>query len=133
MPMIKKRSNCAKSDYSNTEVKVRDSITNISYRQLKEGDYKNNSVVLDFYSFFMQNFYPFSLQRKFESTTDLLCYAMKNGLIKKNQLKKEQFLEMLQDFQNNQQIIRIGAVLLMNLNKKLFMENFILLLQKDSS
>ena len=41
----------AKSNYSNTKVKARNLLTNVSYRRFKQKDFNNASFIIDILSF----------------------------------------------------------------------------------
>ena len=56
----------AKSNYSNTNVKARNLLTNVSYRRFKQKDFNNVSSIIDILSFIVQNFTPISLDRKLD-------------------------------------------------------------------
>ena len=56
----------AKSNYSNTNVKVRNLLTNVSYRRFKQKDFNNVSSIIDILSFIVQNFTPINLDRKLD-------------------------------------------------------------------
>ena len=68
MPFQKKMKR--RKDYSNTKVKTRNLLTNISYRRYKQSDktivYKN-SFIIDILSFLVQNFNPVNLERKLDT------------------------------------------------------------------
>ena len=51
-------------DYSNTKVKTRNLLTNVSYRRFKQSDFKKNSFIIDTLSFLVQNLNPRNLERK---------------------------------------------------------------------
>ena len=50
-----------RKDYSNTKVKTRNLLTNVSYRRFKQSDFKKDSFVIDILSFLLQNFIPISM------------------------------------------------------------------------
>ena len=47
-----------RSDYSNTEVKARNLLTNVAYRHFKQSDFMKDSFVIDLLSFLVQNCNP---------------------------------------------------------------------------
>ena len=53
-----------RSDYSNTKVKIRNLLTNVSYRRFKQSDFDNSSFIVDILSFLVQNFNPINLDIK---------------------------------------------------------------------
>ena len=53
-------------DYSNTKVKTRNLLTNVSYRRFKQTDF-NKKIIVDIMSFLTQNFNPINLDRKLDS------------------------------------------------------------------
>ena len=55
-----------RKDYSNTKVKTRNLLTNVSYRRFKQSDFNKNSFIIDILSFLVQNFNPINLERKFD-------------------------------------------------------------------
>ena len=59
-----------RKDYSNTKVKTRNLLTNVSYRRFKQSDFKNNSFIIDILSFLVQNVNPINLERKLDSETE---------------------------------------------------------------
>ena len=54
-------------DYSNTKVKTRNLLTNVSYRRFKQTDFNKNNFIVDIMSFLTQNFNPINLDRKLDS------------------------------------------------------------------
>ena len=56
-----------RKDYSNTKVKTKNLLTNVSYRRFKQSDFKKDSFVIDILSFLLQNFNPINLERKLDS------------------------------------------------------------------
>ena len=66
----KKRKRTAKSNYSNTKVKARNLLTNVSYRKFKQNDFNNASFIIDILSFIVQYFTPINLDRKLHSEKD---------------------------------------------------------------
>ena len=59
-----------RKDYSNTKVKTRNLLTNVSYRRFKQSDLKKNSFIIDILPFLVQNFNPINLERKLDSETE---------------------------------------------------------------
>ena len=53
-----------RSCYSNTKVKARNLLTNVSYKRFKQSDFDNPSFIVDILSFFSQNFNPINLDIK---------------------------------------------------------------------
>ena len=53
----------SKRNYSNTIVKARKFLTNVSYRRFKQSDFNKESFVIDILSFLVQNFNPINLDR----------------------------------------------------------------------
>ena len=51
-------------DYSNTKVKTRNLLTNVSYKRFKQSDFKKNSFIIYILSFLVQNFNPINLEKK---------------------------------------------------------------------
>ena len=47
-----------RKDYSNTKVKTRNLLTNVSYRRFKQSDFMKNSFIINILSFSVQNFNP---------------------------------------------------------------------------
>ena len=72
MKVLKKKKEKKSSgvNYSNTKVKARNFLTNISYRRLNKNDYINVSFTIDCYSFIVQNLNLFLLGKKFNSNQD---------------------------------------------------------------
>ena len=52
--------------YSNTKVKARNLLTNVSYRTFKQSDLNKTSFIVDMLSFLVQNFNPINLERKLD-------------------------------------------------------------------
>ena len=55
-----------RSDYSNTKVKTRNLLANVSYRRFKQSDFHNSSFIVDILSFLVQNFNPVNLDIKLD-------------------------------------------------------------------
>ena len=56
-----------RKDYSNTKIKTRNLLTNVSYRRFKQTDFNKNNFIVDIMSFLTQNFNPINLDRKLDS------------------------------------------------------------------
>ena len=56
-----------RKDYSNTKVKTRNLLTNVSYRRFKQTDFNKKKFIVDIMSFLTQNFNPINLDRKLDS------------------------------------------------------------------
>ena len=54
-------------DYSNTKVKTRNLLTNVSYRRFKQSDFNKTSFIVDILSFLVQNFNPINLDIKLDT------------------------------------------------------------------
>ena len=84
-----------RKDYSNTKVKTRNLLTNVSYRRFKQSDFNKDSFIVDILSFLVQNFNPINLERKLDiekehdmvkflwdeciSPHDFVCYMYKQN------------------------------------------------------
>ena len=55
-----------RKDYSNTKVKTRNLLTNVSYRRFKQTDFNKKKFIVDIISFLTQNFNPINLDRKLD-------------------------------------------------------------------
>ena len=55
-----------RKDYSNTKVKTRNLLTNVSYRRFKQTDFNKKNFIVDIMSFVTQNFNTVNLDRKFD-------------------------------------------------------------------
>ena len=64
--VILKREIKRRSNYSNTKVKRRNLLTNVSYRRFKQSDFHNSSFIVDILSFLVQNFNPVNLDIKLD-------------------------------------------------------------------
>ena len=53
-------------NYSNTKVKARNFLTNVSYNRITTADYRNINFVIDCFTFLVIYLNPFYLERKFE-------------------------------------------------------------------
>ena len=56
-----------RKDYSNTKVKTRNLLTNVSYKRFKQTDFNKNNFIVNIMSFLTQNFNPINLDRKLDS------------------------------------------------------------------
>ena len=56
-----------RSDYSNTKVKTRNLLTNVSYRRFEQSNFHKNSFIFDILSFLVQTFNPVSLDIRFDT------------------------------------------------------------------
>ena len=65
-----------RSDYSNTKVKSRNLLTNVSYRRFKQSEFNNQSFIIDILSFLVQNFNPINLDIKLdiEKEQDMITF-----------------------------------------------------------
>ena len=61
----------SRKNYSPTKIKLRNSLTNISYNRLKKKNYENSSFITDSFSFIFLNFNPFNLERKFIENNEM--------------------------------------------------------------
>ena len=59
-----------KPKHSNTKIKARNFLTNLSYQRLNKNNHLDISLVIDSYSFLTKNVNPFSLERTFSSVND---------------------------------------------------------------
>ena len=57
-------------NYSNTKVKARNFLTNVSYNRITTADYKNINFVIDCFTFMILYSNPFYLERKFETNIE---------------------------------------------------------------
>ena len=64
--VVPKKKMKQRKDYSNTKVKTRNLLTNVSYRRFKQSDFNKNSFITDILSFLVQNFNPINLERKLD-------------------------------------------------------------------
>ena len=55
-----------RTDYSNTKVKTRNLLTNVSYRRFKQTDFNKKKLIVDIMSFLTQDFNPVNLDRKLD-------------------------------------------------------------------
>ena len=60
------------NSYSNTKVKTRNFVTNISYRRYKWSDFKKDDFIVDVFSFLVQNLNPTMLDQKFDYIENLI-------------------------------------------------------------
>ena len=63
--VAKKKKLKRRKDYSNTKVKTRNLLTNVSFR-FKQSDFNKNSFIVDILSFLLQKLNPLNLERKLE-------------------------------------------------------------------
>ena len=56
-----------RTDYSNTKVKTRNLLTNVSYRRFKQTDFNKKKFIVDIMLFLTQNVNPVNLDRKLDS------------------------------------------------------------------
>ena len=56
-----------RNDYSNTKVKARNLLTNISYRRFKQFDFNKTSFIVDILSFLVQNFNQINFDIKLDT------------------------------------------------------------------
>ena len=56
-----------RKDYSNTKIKTRNLLTNVSYRRVKQSDFSKSGFIIDILSFLLQNFNPINLDRKLDT------------------------------------------------------------------
>ena len=52
-----------RKDYSNTKVKTRNLLANVSYTRFKQSDFMKNSFIIDILSFLVQSFNPINLKK----------------------------------------------------------------------
>ena len=71
VPKKKERKRTAKSNYSNTKVKARNLLTNVSYRRFKQKDFDNANFITDILSFIAQFFTPINLESSTMKRTNL--------------------------------------------------------------
>ena len=64
--VVPKKKMKRRKDYSNTKVKTKNLLTNVSYRRFKQSDFNKNSFIIDILSFLVQNFNPMNLERKLD-------------------------------------------------------------------
>ena len=55
-----------RKDHSNTKVKTRNLLTNVSCIRFKQFDFNKNNFIIDILSFLVQNFNPINLERKLD-------------------------------------------------------------------
>ena len=67
---VSKKKTKRRKDYSNTKVKTRNLLTNVSHRRVKQSDFKKDSFLIDILSFLLQNCNPINLERKLDSEKD---------------------------------------------------------------
>ena len=59
-----------RKDYSNTTVKIRNLLTNVSYRRFRQTDFNKINFIIDIMSFLTQNFNTINLDKKLDSETE---------------------------------------------------------------
>ena len=64
--VVPKKEMKRRSYYSNTKVKTRNLLTNVSYKRFKQSDFDNPSFIVDILSFLAQNFNPINLDIKID-------------------------------------------------------------------
>ena len=62
----RKKTETTSTKFSNTKVKTRNLLTNVSYRRYKPEDVEKTNIVIDVFSFLTQNLNPTGLDRKLE-------------------------------------------------------------------
>ena len=72
---IPKKQMKRRNDYSNIKVKIRNLLTNVSYRRFKQSDFNKKIFIVDILSFLVQNFDPINLDIKLD--TDKECEMVK--------------------------------------------------------
>ena len=55
-----------RKDKSNTKVKTRNLLTNVSYRRFKQTDFNKKNLIVDIMSFLTQNFNPINVDKKLD-------------------------------------------------------------------
>ena len=65
--VVPKKKMKQRNDYSNTKVKTRNLLTNVSYRIFKQSDFNKTSFIVDILSFLVQNFNPINLDIKLDT------------------------------------------------------------------
>ena len=89
--------------YSNTKVKIRNLLTDVSYRRYKPEDVEKTNFVIDVYSFLIQNLNPTDLDRKLETSlkTNYLKMIWDSCVPRKFSkfiYQKENFIELSQSY-----------------------------------
>ena len=105
-----------RKDYSNTNVKTRNLLTNVSQRRFKQSDFNKTSFIVDILSFLVQTFNPINFERKLDVQKELdkvkflwddciphdfvrYMYKQKNyGAISKPNLTNQKANEFVQNF-----------------------------------
>ena len=64
--VVPKKKMKRRKDYSNTKVKTRNLLTNVSYRRFKQSDFDKDSFIIDILSFLVQNSNLINLERKLD-------------------------------------------------------------------
>ena len=62
--VVSKKKMKQRKDYSNTKVKIRNLLTNVSYRRFRQTEFNKINFIIDIMSFLIQNFNPINLDRK---------------------------------------------------------------------
>ena len=62
--LFQKKKDERRKDYSNTKVRTRNLLTNVSCRSFKQSDFMKNRFIIDILLFLVQNFNPINLERK---------------------------------------------------------------------
>ena len=65
--VIPKKKMKRRKDYSNTKVRTRNLLTNVSYRRFKQSDFNKSGFIIDILSFLLQTFSPINLDRKLDT------------------------------------------------------------------
>ena len=65
--VVPKKQMRQRKDYSNTKVKTRNLLTNVSYRRFKQTDFNKKKFIVDIMLFLTQNVNPVNLDRKLDS------------------------------------------------------------------
>ena len=64
--LFQKKKDERRKDYSNTKVRTRNLLTNVSCRSFKQSDFMKNRFIIDILLFLVQNFNPINLERKLD-------------------------------------------------------------------
>ena len=67
---FQKKKTKRREDYSNTKVKRRNLLTNVSYRRFKQSDFKMDNFIIGILSFLLKKFNSINLERKLDSKKD---------------------------------------------------------------
>ena len=87
--------------YSNTKVKTRNLLPNVSYRRYKPEDVEKTNFVIDVFSFLTQHLNPTGLDRKLETQLErdyakMICHTCVPHKFSKFIYLKENFIELSQ-------------------------------------